>query len=61
MILRGMPSQPRPTHHQQVVDYAADMFEFLPKLLHHVDYREGQQNNQLYHNLVLRRAMTVSI
>ena len=50
MTSRGMPSQPRPTHHHQVVDCAADIFEFLPKLLHHVDYQEGQQNSQLYHS-----------
>ena len=48
---------PRPTHRQRVVDYAAEMFGFLPKLLHHVDYQEGQQNNQLYHSSALRRAM----
>lgn len=54
MFSRGMLSQPRPTHHQRVVDCAADMFEFLPKLLHHVDYQEGQQNSRLYHSLVLR-------
>jgi hypothetical protein len=57
MISRGMPSQPRPTHRQQVVDCAADMFEFLPKLTHHVDCQEGQQNSRLYHSLALRRAM----
>jgi hypothetical protein len=57
MISKGMLSQPRPTHHRRVVDCAADMFEFLPMLLHHVDYQEDQQNNRLYHSLVLRQAM----
>lgn len=57
MILRGMPSQPRPTHHQQVDDCAVDMFEFLPKLSHHVDCQEGQQSSRLYHSLASRRAM----
>jgi len=56
MISMGMPSQPKPICHWQVVDCAADMFEFLPRLLHHVDYWEGQQNSQLYHSLVSRQA-----
>jgi hypothetical protein len=57
MISMGMQSQPKPIHHLQEVDYAVDMFEFLPKLLRHADYREGQQNSQLYHSLVLRLAV----